>query len=134
MSVSLFRLYFLRATYLLVAVGLALTIWPLLLEPPGRVEHFLGVVRAFLSAMGLLALLGIRYPLQMLPLLLLELAWKVVWVFVYGLPQSSTGELDGPERETLVACLMGVIVLVAIPWRYVFEQYVRRPGDRWRRD
>jgi hypothetical protein len=28
--------------------------------------------------------------------------------------------------------LMGVIFPLVIPWRYVFDQYVRGQGDRWR--
>ena len=42
-DVSTFRLYILRATYLLIVVGLGLTIWPLLLDAPETAEHFRGV-------------------------------------------------------------------------------------------
>ena len=39
-EVSLFRLHLLRATYLLMIVGLGATIWPLLLGTPEAAEHF----------------------------------------------------------------------------------------------
>ena len=42
----------------------------MLLTQTPDVEHMRGVVWALLGAVGLLAVLGIRYPLQMLPLLL----------------------------------------------------------------
>ena len=34
--------------------------------------------------------------------------------------------------ETLLACGMGVIFPVVIPWRYVRHSYIAAPGDRWR--
>ncbi len=91
------------------------------------------VVRSVLGALSLLALLGIRYPLRMLPLLFFELAWKIIWVIAYGLPLWSTGALDAGTSETLFACVMGlVLVPIAIPWRYVHWHYVKAAGDRWR--
>lgn len=133
-EVSLLRLYVMRATYLLIAVGLGLMIWPGLINPPEHLEHMRGVVRALLGAVGLLALLGIRYPLQMLPLLFFELVWKTIWIVAFGLPLWSAGALDPATRSTWFDCAFGVVLcVVAIPWGYVVTNYVRRPGDPWRR-
>lgn len=134
-DVSTFRLYLLRAAYLLIAVGLGSLIWPTLAEPPADVEHMRGVVRALLAAVGLLALVGIRYPLAMLPLLLFELVWKTIWVLAIGLPLWMADAFTPGTRESWRDCLVGVALCVAvIPWRYVMETYVRAPGDRWRRE
>lgn len=133
-EVSTFRLYILRATYLLIAVGLGFMIGPGLIEPPADLEHMRGVVRALLGAMGLLALLGLRYPLRMLPLLFFELVWKSLWLAVFGLPLWRAGALDGAMRATAGDCLFGVAVcMVAIPWGYAARNYVRRAGDPWTR-
>lgn len=35
--------------------------------------------------------------------------------------------------ETVRDCVLAVVVIPLIPWRYVLANYVRRPGDRWRR-
>ncbi len=133
-ELSTFRLYLLRATYLLLAVLVGAEIWPLILgsasAPP---EHMKGVVRAVLGALSLLAVLGLRYPARMLPLLLFELTWKSTWVLFIGLPLWRAGRLDAATRETLQACLVGVVIsLIAIPWNYVVQQYVLTSGDRWR--
>ncbi|HEX8693079.1 MAG TPA: hypothetical protein VF746_11705 [Longimicrobium sp.] len=130
-EVSTLRLYLLRGTYLLMVVGLGLTIWPLLLS--GEIpEHMRGVVWSVLAAVSLLALLGIRYPLKMLPLLFFELVWKSVWVLAIGLPLWSSGQLGAGTAETMKECLMGVVFLVVIPWPYVLKHYVRAPSDPWR--
>lgn len=132
-DVSTFRLYVLRAMYLIIAVGLGITIWPGILAPPENLSHMASVVRSVLGAVALLALLGIRYPLKMLPLLLFELIWKTIWVLAFGLPLWMNHKLDAGTGETLKACLMGVVLVpLAMPWGYLFRQYVRAPGDRWR--
>lgn len=133
-EVSLLRLHVLRATYLLMIVGLGLTIWPLLLDAPETVEHFRGVTWCLLGTVALLALLGLRYPLKMLPLLLFELVWKTTWLVAIGLPLRSSGQLEGPFRETWFANLLGLVIFpLVIPWGYVLRKYVREPGDRWTR-
>ena len=131
-EVSTFRLYLLRSTYLLIAVGLGFQIWPGILHHPGNLELMRGVVRSLLGAVALLAALGIRYPLRMLPLLFFELVWKSIWILAIGLPLWSAHGLDPDTRETLKACLMGVVLVpLVIPWRYVLKNYVKAPGDRW---
>ena len=134
-SVPLWRLYVLRATYLLITVGLALMIWKLLLfRVTPELEHMRGVVWALLGAVGLLAAVGIRYPLQMLPVLLFELTWKTIWLVAIGLELRAGGTLVGGPAQTWGECIGGVVIVaIAIPWRYVFDNYVRRPGDPWRR-
>lgn len=133
-EVSTFRLYLLRATYLLIVVGLGFQIWPGLLHPPRDLEHMRGVVRSLLGAVSLLAALGIRHPLKMLPLLIFEFVWKSIWIVAFGLPRWATDELDPNTGETLKSCLMGIVLFpLATPWRYVLTHYVKAPGDRWRR-
>lgn len=131
-EVSTFRLYLLRATYLFMVLGLGVYIWPGILSPPSDLEHYRGVVRSILGGVSLLALLGIRYPLKLLPLMFFELVWKSIWILVFGLPLWSAGQLEPETRETMKACLMGVVFALVIPWRYVYVQYVKAPADRWR--
>ena len=131
-EVSVFRLYLLRAGYVLIAVGMGIQIWPGIFNPPADLEHYRSVVRALMGALTLLAALGVRYPIKMLPLLLFELAWKTIWVLAFGLPRWMNNTLDVAYEETLFACLVGVIFIVIIPWPYVWKHYVRAPSDRWK--
>jgi hypothetical protein len=130
-EVSTLRLYLLRAMYLLIAVGLGLTIWPGILAP-GNASHMGSVVRSMLGALALMALWGVRYPVKMLPLLLFEFTWKVVWVLAFGLAPWLGGGLDTARQETLFECLMGVVLVpLAVPWGYVLRQYIIAPGNPW---
>jgi hypothetical protein len=134
-EVSTLRLYLLRAMYLLIAVGLAILIWPGILAPTGKLSHTATVVRAVLGAVSLLAILGIRYPLQMLPLLFFEIAWKAIWLLAFGLPLWSQDQLDSNARQTLFDCLFGIVLIpLVIPWDYVYRHYWKAPGDRWGRN
>ena len=135
-EVSLFRLYLLRALYLLIVVGLGIVRWPEVIQQviyqEKDWERMEGVVACMLFAFSALSILGLRYPLQMLPLLLWELVWKSIWLIVVALPLWSAGQMDESTWATASACLIVVIVPFVIPWRYVFAHYVKKRGDRWR--
>jgi hypothetical protein len=131
-QVSLLRLYALRAGYLVLVVGLGIVIWPGIIHHEKPWTLMQGVVHCMLAAMSALAVLGLRYPLQMLPLLLFEVAWKSLWLLVVALPLWSAHQMDADTLETANECLMAVIFLIVIPWPYVFANYVMKRADRWR--
>ncbi|HEY3176797.1 MAG TPA: hypothetical protein VGK94_13660 [Candidatus Polarisedimenticolia bacterium] len=128
-EVSLARLYVLRASYLLLIVGLAAVNLPQLIshDPTAR-----GVIPSLLGGIWLLAFLGFKYPLKMLPLLMFEFAWKAIWLFDYGMPQWTSGQIPPTWPEDFKAIVAGVILMpIVIPWGYVYRHYVKMPS-RWR--
>jgi hypothetical protein len=128
-EVSLTRLYVLRASYLLLVIGLGAMTLPELLSHPLITR---GVIPSLLGGVWVLAFLGLRYPLQMLPLLLFEFAWKTIWFFDYGLPQWRAGYITSQFTEDLTAIGVGVILMpLVIPWGYVVRHYFMQPGERW---
>src|SRR5689334_7374307 len=119
-EVSTFRLYLLRAMYAFMAIGLAIFKLPGIVNPPANLSTTGSVVLSVLGAIALLAVLGIRYPVKMLPLLLFEL------------PQWSAGQLAPDAQEVLVNNLVGVVLVpLVMPWGYVFKQYIKAPGHPW---
>ena len=76
--------------------------------------------------------LGLRYPVQMLPVLIWEVLWKTMWLLMVPLPQWMAGHVDEVIKPTVFACSMVVLVYLAIPWPYVYARYVVAAGDRWR--
>ena len=129
-EVSLVRLYVLRATYLLMFIGLGAVNLP---ELVGHNPTARGVIPSLLGGIWLLAFVGLRYPLQMLPLLLFEFAWKTIWLLDYGLPQWSSGKLPTTFGDDFQAIAAGVILMpIVIPWGYVYWRYVKQGGNRWK--
>jgi hypothetical protein len=130
-DLSLTRLHMLRAGYLLMGIGLALVKWPLLPDA-ASLPLYEGVTLCLLTAMSLLAFLGLRYPVKLLPVLLVESAWKLLWLALVALPKATTGELDPATTQTVIRCSLVVVILAVTPWPYVWRNYVRATGDRWR--
>jgi hypothetical protein len=129
-EVSLARIYVLRATYLLLVIGLGGMTVPDVLSHPVISR---GVIPSLLGAVWVLAFVGLKYPLEMLPLLMFEFVWKSIWMVAYGLPQWFAGQLPPTFAEDFFNIGLGVILMpLVIPWRYVYRHYLKRSGARWR--
>lgn len=131
-ELPVYRLHLMRGGYLLMGLGLALVKWPLFLDGVHTLPLFEGVVTCLLTGMSLLAFLGLRHPVKLLPLLVFESAWKILWLGTVALPLAVTGELDAATQEVMVKNSLVVVILAVTPWAYVWRTYVRAPGDRWR--
>jgi hypothetical protein len=128
-GVSTFRLYLMRLLYLLNFVMLGLSAWPVIINHAGAWDPVKGVAFSFWAVLSALSGLGLRYPLKMLPLLLLQLLYKSVWVIAVALPLWST--FRSIELTNIMA--MGAVVdIIVIPWPYVLANYVKKRGDRWK--
>ena len=125
-DISRLRLNLLRACSLWLVLGLSLNFWPLVMSGAAALPLTEGVVNAILSAVGLLAILGLVAPLRMLPLLLFEIAWKLVWTISVALPNALAGTLDTAMAETLFACAWAVPFVFILPWKYIYTAS-RRP-------
>ena len=132
-EVSAIRLLVMRAMYLIMAVGIGNMIWPLIIDHPSTLPRMTGVAWALLGTIGLLSAFGLRYPLKMIPLLLFELTWKAIWLAAFAAPRWLDGTLDAAMQASIVETALGAVLLVVIPWRYVWATYVVRPGDPWTR-
>ena len=131
-QLSLWQLNLLRVGYLVMGVGLAVTKWPLLFDhQPWSLAE--GTKECLLVAMSVLALLGIRYPQRMLPILLFEVSWKLLWLGVVVLPLWLDDHLEGAVLTQTGFVLWGVIIIAVIPWRHVLREYGVAPGEPWRR-
>jgi hypothetical protein len=121
-----------RFGYAFMGVGLVIVKWPVLVQDVRSLPVMEGVVACLLTAMSLLAFLGLRYPVRMLPILLFEVVWKAIWLAAVALPQLIADDLNAEGQGVLFSCSFIVVIMAVIPWRYTWRRYVRTPGDAWR--
>jgi len=126
---STLRLYLMRVIYLGNFVFLGLDVWPELIHHSGAWDPVKGVAFSFWAALSALSGLGVRYPLAMLPLMILQFLYKSIWLIAVALPMWSAGQSTSLVRIFVIAI---VVELFVIPWPYVLANYVKKPGDRWR--
>jgi hypothetical protein len=131
-DLPLWRVNLMRVGYAVMGVGLAVVKWPVVIGYYRTMPLFEGVVAVLLTAMSLLAFLGLRYPVRLLPILLFESLWKLIWLAVVALPAVVAGDVDRAMSEVIFSCSLVVIILAVVPWRYVWQRYVVAKGDRWR--
>lgn len=132
-ELSVLRVNLLRLLYLLLVVGTGYLAWSELLASPEHLDLNRGVVVSTLGAVSLLAVLGLKYPLQMLPLLFWEIAWKTIWLLSVFLPLWRGGQASPGVLENAFACSFVVLFYVAMPWSYVYQHYWKKSPEAWRR-
>jgi hypothetical protein len=125
---ALWQLNLMRVGYLVMGVGLAVTKWPLLVGDRSW-ELMEGTVTCILVAMSVLALLGLRYPSRMLPILLFEVGWKLVWLGTVALPLWLDGDLEGAALEQATEVAWVVVIIAVVPWRHAAARYLRETAD-----
>lgn len=127
-----YRLHLLRAGYLLLVLGLGPLVWPGILGGLREPQLQRSVVDSFLGALSLLAVIGLLHPLRMLPLLLFEITWKLIWLASMGYPAWVANRFDADWRRTAFECAGVVILLLLVPWRHVWTAYLAAAPERWR--
>lgn len=82
-----------------------------------------GIVGSVYLAFGLLSLLGLRAPMKFVPVLLLQLCYKLMWFVGVVLPLCVRGQLPSYALPTAIIFATYIIGdLIAIPFRYVLSK------------
>ena len=132
-ELSLLRLYLLRAMFLLIALAQGIQVWPAIIHHTKPWDFWHGVGMSFLGALTALSLLGVRYPVRMLPLLIFELVWKLIWVVAVWVPLWLGHRIDPDTADNFFPIFLGVVLVpIVLPWGYVWHKYVTAPSDRWK--
>lgn len=132
-TLSTLRLNLLRVFYLVLVIGIGLEmhVWSKMIHQVYSMRLDSGTVICMLFALSVLSILGLRYPLKMLPVLFWELTWKASWLLSVALPHWLRGQWN--KDLGIMAFDVGMIVIFVplVPWSYVFQHFVKRPGDPW---
>jgi hypothetical protein len=122
------NIYLLRLVFILMFFVLGRDTWTHIFAHQGTWEPGNAMVWCVWTAFATLAGLGIFRPLKMLPILLLEIFYKVLWLILVAYPLWSAGTLAGSSAEGTTSAFLWVILpIVAVPWVYVIENYIYKP-------
>jgi hypothetical protein len=118
------NIYLLRLLYVLMFFVLGRITWTHVLTHQGLWEPTNAVVWCVWTAFATLAGIGIIRPVKMLPIVLLEILYKVQWLILVAYPLWSKGMLAGSPAEEITSQFLWVILpIAAVPWGYVFANY-----------
>lgn len=119
------NIYFMRLIYVLMFFVLGKDVWGYILSYSGVWEESEAVAWSVWAAFSALALLGIFRTVEMIPILLLEIFYKVLWLILVVYPLWQANELEGSGiEETAFAFALVVLPILAMPWGYVFKRYI----------
>jgi hypothetical protein len=123
--------YIIRLGFMLVFVTVGVTSLRSIINHQGSWDPIQAAAISMWSAHSLLSLIGIFHPLKMLPLVLFEIVYKLVWLGVVAWPLWWANRLVGSPVEGMAYAFLPVVVpIVFVPWPYVFRKYIWGPPNR----
>lgn len=128
-QVATWRINTLRFIFLLMALVMGSFVWTQLLFESTDWPVMRGLAKSMLAALALLSLLGVRYPLQMLPLMLYEIVWKTVWLLLIALRAWLANRWTADIEALFNDCIGIIIAYFVMPWRYVWARYFVQPME-----
>ena len=107
--------------------GLALLVFPAtvqsMLRFPPQDSVVLGLYGTVLLASGLIAIPALFFPLKFVPLLLLQLVYKPIWLAIVAIPLFLKGQF--PLYVVVISAVFLTYIignLIAIPFSYLFSK------------
>ena len=116
------NIYAMRFIYLLMASLLAIDVWSYIFTynqawEPGEAMNW-----SVLAAFTTFALIGISKTVAMIPVLLLEIAYKSIWLLLVALPLYRSDNLSNASTDDMLFPFAFVILpIVAMPWGMFLE-------------
>jgi hypothetical protein len=122
------NIYLLRLFYFLMAFFVATDSWRAIITHEGPWDRFRAMSVCVWAAYATLAVFGLIHPLKWLPIMLFMIFYKSLWLIVVAYPLWREGELAGSPAGEMTGAFLGVpVVMLAVPWKYVFENYIYKP-------
>jgi len=121
------NIYLLRVLYCLVFAFVGLESWTSIINHQGPWDHVRAVAFCVWAAYSTLLLLGLINPLKVLPIVIFMIFYKSLWIMVVAYPLWRAGALAGSPAEEMAHTFMWALVMIIfVPWGYVFKNYVLR--------
>ena len=118
------QIFLLRVSYALVLVFVGIRSWGPLITHEGDWDPLVAASVSMWASSSLLSLTGVFHPLKMLPLVLFEIGYKLIWLIAVAWPLWAEGRLTGSPAEDMTYAFLPVVApVVLVPWGYVFRTY-----------
>jgi hypothetical protein len=128
-ELTLFRVSLLRIAFFLNLVFLGMNFVTGYRNHSGPWESGTTVAYSLWGTLAVLSAFGLRQPTRMVPVLLVQFTYKLIWVALFYLPGNA------PAASGLAPVMFAGLVgdLVIIPWPHVLRTVILAPSERWTR-
>jgi hypothetical protein len=122
------NIYLLRLFYFLMVFFVASDSWTTIITHEGPWDRFRAMSICVWAAYSTLSVFGLIHPLKWLPIMIFMIFYKSLWLIVVAYPLWRANALAGsPAEEMTRVFLMVPLPIIAVPWKYVFENYIYKP-------
>ncbi|MCF6401306.1 hypothetical protein L3C95_00365 [Chitinophaga filiformis] len=124
-GVAKYKIYLLRLLYVLMFLFLGKDAWIFIVRHKGAWDPAQAMNFTIWASYSVLSFFGILHPLRMLPIVMLEILYKTIWLIIVAYPLWVSNQLAGSPAEgmTFVFALV-VLPIIAMPWKYFVKKYV----------
>lgn len=124
-GVSLFRLNLMRVLFIVMFLVLGLDVWEALINSKTPIDPMKGIALSFWAALATLPILWLKNPLKVIPILLLQLSYKIIWLAFIAYPLWVVDELElstvaNLAKSNFIGAILDILV---IPWAYFIKKY-----------
>lgn len=125
-GLSKFRISLLRFYYALMIFVLGIDVWTEIITHEAVWEPNAAVAYSLWATFAVLSIIGLVHPVKMIPIILLNITYKIIWLTIVAYPLWSKNQLEDSVAEGLTRSnFIGFIIdIFAIPWIYVFKNYI----------
>ena len=124
-GVAPYKIYLLRGLYILMFLFLGKDAWTFIFTHKGTWDPAEAMNFTVWASYSVLAFFGLLYPLRMLPIVMLEILYKSIWLIIVAYPLWASNRLAGTPAEGMTYVFALVLLpIVAMPWKYYFKRYV----------
>ena len=127
-----FRLRWIKFMYLYTIIGAGVFGLGMIFIPdviksasnwPANEPVIFSITGSLFTALGIVSIFGLISPMKFVPLLLLQLCYKLIWFLLVVIPMLITGRFPSYAIPIAIFWLTYVVGdLIAIPFRYLFNK------------
>ena len=120
------NIYGMRLIYILMATFLAMDVWTHIITYDQRWDPSDAMNWSVWATFTLFAFIGIFHTVKMIPIMLLEIVYKTIWLILVALPLFLDGNLSDDTTDGMIYPFLFVILpLIFVPWGYVVKKYIK---------